>query len=249
MEKLQKELLIATAALSLAAPLASIAAPTGTVSASPLSMGKSAYQQKNYAKALQIYESAAKTDQYKNSCECRLGLGKSLCKIADTQSAEQKVQTQKRAAKELRAAIRLGRGSANSIEANKIMMSLPHSVIAPRMGADTPLIAMANGLRSMERGGAEAKPKVLEFYASWCDPCNKLKPIIDKARADYGEQVEFIRYNIDDPQTEKVIEDYEVSPIPTLIFLDSSNQVITYSVGYSGENGLKAGIKKILPQT
>lgn len=240
---------MAVALTMAAAPLSTNAAPTASVAASPLNMGKAAFDQKNYSKALQIYEDAAKSDKYKNSCECRLGLGKSLCKIGASQSGEQKTQTLKRAAKELRAAIRLGRGSKNSQEANKLVMSLPHSIIAPKMGADTPLIAMANGLRGMERGGAEAKPKVLEFYASWCDPCNKLKPIVEKAKETYGDKVEFIRYNIDDPKAEKIIEDYEVSPIPTLIFLDSSNQVITYSVGYSGENGLKSGIKKILPET
>jgi hypothetical protein len=70
---------------------------------------------------------------------------------------------------------------------------------------------------------------------------------MEKAKSQYADKVEFVSYNIDDPKAEKVVEDYEVSPIPTLIFLDNSNQVITYSIGYSGDNGLKAGMKKILP--
>lgn len=231
-------------AATIGAPLSSIAAPTP---ASPMVLGKAALTQKQYAKALQIYDAAAKTDQYKNSCECRLGLGKSLCLVAKTQKGTDQATTYKRAVKELRTAIRLGKGSPNAREANIVMMSLPKNVLAPKTGADTPMIALAHGLRGMDRGGEAAKPKVLEFTAKWCEPCKQLKPIIAKAKSDYADRVEFITVDIDDPKSEKIIEDYEVSPIPTLIFLDSSNQVITYSVGYSGENGLKAGIKKIVP--
>ena len=228
-------------------PMSSIAAPTSP--ANPMTLGKTAITQKQYAKALQIYEAAAKTDQYKNSCECRLGLGKSLCLVAKTQKGTEQTTTYKRAVKELRTAIRLGRGSVNAKEANVVMLSLPKNILAPKTGADTPMIALAHGFRGMDRGGEAAKPKVIEFTAKWCDPCQQLKPIMAKAKADYADQVEFITVDIDDPKSEKIIEDYEVSPIPTLIFLDSSNQVITYSVGYSGENGLKAGIKKIVPHS
>jgi thiol-disulfide isomerase/thioredoxin len=236
-------LLVAT----LGIPLSTIAAPAGTVAVNPLVLGRTALTQKNYSKAVQIFQSAAKSDQYKNSAECRLGLGKSLYNLGSGQQGARQTETYKQAVKELRRALRLGKGSTNSVEANAIMLSLPKNITAPKLGADTPMIAMANGIRGMERGGEGPKPKVLEFYASWCEPCQKLKPIIDKAKLDYKDKVDFVAYDIDKPQSEKIVEDYEVSPIPTLIFLDSSNQVITYSIGYSGENGLKLGMKKILP--
>ncbi|MBX9690576.1 MAG: thioredoxin fold domain-containing protein [Candidatus Obscuribacterales bacterium] len=238
-------ILVLTAALGV--PLSSLAAPAGTsVAASPMTLGKSALNQKNYAKAVQIYSAAAKTEQYKNNCECRLGLGKSLCKLGASQKGPEQQATYKQAVKELRTAVRLGKGNTHTIEANAIMLTLPKTLTAPKSGADTPMIAMANGIPGRERGGV-AMPKVLEFYASWCEPCKQLKQITNKAKSDYAGKVEFISYDIDKPESEKVIEDYEVSPIPTLIFLDGSNQVITYSIGYSGENGLKAGMKKILP--
>ncbi len=220
------------------------AAPT-----SPMVLGKQALAQKNYAQAVKIYSAAAQTAEYKNSCECRLGLGKSLCKVAATKPANSVAQkdTYKLAVKELRAAVKLGKGSSNAKEANVVMLTLPRLVLAPKTGADTPMIALANGIKGMDRGGEGPKPKVLEFAAPWCEPCKQLDAIIKKAKTDYDGKVDFISYNIDDPSSEKVVEDYEVSPIPTLIFLDNSNQVVTYSVGYSGENGLKAGMKKILP--
>lgn len=236
---------------ALGAPLSSLAAPAGTVVSNPLVMGRTAFSQKNYAKAADIYRAAASTDKYKNNIECRLGLGKALYNLGTTQQADKQTETYKQAIKELRTALRMPKGTKDAVaaanEANNLLSKLPARLIAPRMGADTPMIALANGLRGMERGGEPGKPKVLEFYASWCEPCKQLKPILDKAKADYKDKVDFISYDIDKPQTEKVLQDYEVSPIPTLIFLDSNNQVVSYSIGYSGETGLKVGIKKILP--
>ncbi len=243
--KLRQVLGIMILLSTLGVPLSSIAAAP----VSPIALGTQALAQKNYTQAVKIFQAASQTDQYKNSCECRLGLGKSLCKLGATKpanSAEQK-ETYKSAVKELRTAVKLGKGSGNAKEANLIMLSLPKSITAPKMGADTPMIALANGIRGMDRGGAGPVPKVLQFSAPWCEPCKQLDPIIKKAKIDYADKVDFISYNIDDPSSEKVVEDYEVSPIPTLIFLDNNNQVVTYSVGYSGENGLKAGMKKILP--
>lgn len=152
----------------------------------------------------------------------------------------------KRGVNELRLAIRKGKGSPNAMAANQYLMSLPKHVVAPRTDSDTPLIAATHGIAGLNRGGDAAKPKVLEFYAAWCQPCKMLKPLIEKAKTEYADKVEFVSYNVDDPKTEKLIEDYEVSPIPTLIFLAADNQVVSYSIGFSGETGIKAGLKKIL---
>lgn len=239
---------LAVLGLVLAASLlfsSSFAAPTATPSS--LCMGKSAMVQKKYAMAVKHFESAVKTDP--SSCECRLWLGKSLCKMATTLPKGSTTQNQnfRRGAQELRKAIRLGKGSTNAIEANTVLLKLPRYIIAPKIGGDTSMIALANGISGRERGTEAAKPKVLEFYASWCEPCKQLQQVMEKAKTTYGDRVEFLSYNVDDPSAEKIIEDYEVSPIPTLIFLDPSNQVVSYAIGYSGETGLQQGMKKILP--
>lgn len=229
--------------LVLFAGQASLAAPC------PLSLGKTAFKQKNYSLAAKHFQTAVANDP--TSCECRLELGRTICKMASTMpkgSAQQKAKYRSGAV-ELRKAVRLGKGSSNAIAANAILLTLPAGITAPKTGADTPMIALSHGLAGMDRGSEAAKPKILEFYASWCEPCKQLAPLMAKAKSTYGEQVEFISYNVDDPSVDKLVEDYEVSPIPTLIFLDQSNQVVSYSVGYSGEAGIHQGIKKILPKS
>lgn len=269
---MSRKLAVLAAVAAIAVPVQSLAAPAGkpttpqtgakpaasrpaqpvAVTNSTYAKGKAALAKKNYKEAAKHFEAAMTEDKkLQSSCECRLNMGKSLCGIAKSMPAgAEQTAAYKKGAAELRKAIRVGRGSKNSIEANAMLMALPHSVIAPKTGDDTPMIAMANGIRGLDRGaGDESKPKILEFYASWCEPCKQLKPLMDKVKNQYGDQVEVISYNVDDPDVEKVVEDYEVSPIPTLIFLDPANQVVSYSVGYSGEAGLQKGLKKILTKS
>lgn len=213
---------------------------------SPFRLGSNAYAQKKYADAVKHFKVAVNEDP--NNCACRLGLGKSLCKMASTmqKGSPPQLQTYKQGAVQLRKAIRVGQGSDNAIEANAILLTLPKNLIAPKIGSNTAMIALANGISGRERGSETAKPKVLEFYATWCEPCKQLQQVIEKAKGAYGDKVEFISYNVDDPQTEKIVEDYEVSPIPTVIFLNPANEVVSYSIGYSGATAIELGMKKIL---
>lgn len=250
--KLRQVAGLAILAVALGLPLqslvsSSIAAPAAAP-ATPMALGKAALAQKNYAQAVKHFESVVSAEP--NNCAGRLFLGKSLCKMAATHKPGSQVctATYKRGVNELRKAIRIGKGNKDSVEANAVLLTLPKSVTAPKMGADTPMIAMMNGIRGLDRGtDGGSKPKILEFSAKWCEPCKQLKPIMEKAKNDYGGKVEFISYDVDSPEAEKVIEDYEVSPVPTLIFLDDHNQVVSYAIGYQGDTGLKQGLKKILP--
>ena len=113
------------------------------------------------------------------------------------------------------------------------------------------MIASLLGLHGRDRGLGDSlsKPKVFEFYADWCEPCKLLKPVMDKAKADYGDQVEFVSYNVDDQKNAQFIDQYEVSPIPTIIFLTSDNQVVSYSIGFAGEKNVQKNLEKILPSS
>lgn len=215
--------------------LKSYAASPGESFKSSLAAGKQQLSSKQYFSAVKSLESAVKLQP--QSCEAHLCLGQAYLKLKDYLKA----RTQ------LRAAIRVGKGSANAEKANTCLMQLPKRLLAPRTGFDTRMISRALGIVSLERGsGEEAKPTVLDFYASWCQPCKQLHPLLEQAKSQYGDRINFMSINVDDPNNDQVVDQFGVSPIPTIVFLNPEGEVVTYSIGFSGEQGLDTGLKKIL---
>lgn len=201
----------------------------------PLACGKACLNKGQYAQAVKDLEEVVKRSP--SSCEGHMLLGKALCKMKNYTRAKQ----------HLRTAIRVGKGSANAQQANQLLMSLPRTLTAPKTGADTRMISAILGIGGRDRGAGEPKPTVIDFYASWCKPCKDLTPLLEKAKAQYGDKVKFMKVDVDDPNNEQIVEQYEVSPIPTVVFLNPEGEVITYSIGFSGEQQVSEGIKKILP--
>ena len=75
---------------------------------------------------------------------------------------------------------------------------------------------------------------VIDFYASWCGPCKRLKPVIDALAPEYGDSVYFVKVDID---KYKGIAS-GVKSIPTLHFYQNGKQ-IHQAVGGHSKEGLK----------
>ena len=61
-------------------------------------------------------------------------------------------------------------------------------------------------------------PVLIDFYAPRCGPCKMLGPTIEEISKELSEKVLVIKVNIDDNPHLKA--SYNVSKIPTMIFLD-----------------------------
>jgi thioredoxin 1 len=208
---------------------------TAAVAQSPLALGKARMAKGQTKQALPLLQAAVKAQP--TSCEAQLCLGQAYVKLKDYAKARA----------HLRSAIRYGRGSQNAQKANASLMSLPKGLLSPHCGPGTALIARTVGIVSLERGVEASKPTVIDFYAAWCQPCKLQKPALDKAKADYGDKVNFLMVNVDDPNSDEIVEKYGVSPIPTLVFLKPDGEVATFTIGYSGDQAVAKAIEKILP--
>ena len=43
-------------------------------------------------------------------------------------------------------------------------------------------------------------PVLVDFYATWCPPCQRLAPVLEKLAGDYGNKVKIVKLNTDEEQ-------------------------------------------------
>ena len=63
--------------------------------------------------------------------------------------------------------------------------------------------------------------KILKFEGTWCSPCKAMKPILTAFSAETGISVE----SIDIDKHEKLVDEYNILAVPTLIFLKDNVEV------------------------
>lgn len=66
--------------------------------------------------------------------------------------------------------------------------------------------------------------KLLVFSASWCGPCQAMKPALEKL-----DQDRLVRYDIDTALDERA--KYEIRAVPTIIVIDETGEEINRVVG------------------
>lgn len=78
---------------------------------------------------------------------------------------------------------------------------------------------------------ASKKPIVMDFFADWCIPCHELDRFTYSNAEVIKELDSFARFKVDltnpdDEATQKLIDDFEVLGVPTVLFIDSSGKEV-----------------------
>jgi len=89
------------------------------------------------------------------------------------------------------------------------------------------------------------RPCVIDFYATWCGPCKRVAPIIDKLAKEYDGKVDF--YKVDTDQNQKLAMILQIRNIPTVFFMKAGAQP-ERTVGAYDEAYYRGLIEKMLSE-
>ena len=86
-------------------------------------------------------------------------------------------------------------------------------------------------------------PVLVDFSATWCQPCKALAPTIDAVAAEYDGKLEVYKVDIDDaPNT---ATHFGISGVPTCIFFSNAKEIERFN-GNRDLRSVKELVEKVL---
>lgn len=81
---------------------------------------------------------------------------------------------------------------------------------------------------------------VVDFYAPWCGPCQKMTPAVEKMKQEYAGKIMILKIDYDNSKA--LVQQYGVDEIPTLLFFKNTKLALR-SLGYTDEEHLRKQIE------
>lgn len=89
----------------------------------------------------------------------------------------------------------------------------------------------------------QKKPVLVDFFATWCEPCTMLAPILEKVAEELKDKVVLLKANLDDIPT--TAQKFGVDRIPT-VNLFKDGEVVGGFVGLRSEADIKNWLKGLI---
>jgi thiol-disulfide isomerase/thioredoxin len=133
-------------------------------------------------------------------------------------------------------------------------------------GKDAPAFSVKDlNAKPYSLADLKGKPVLLDFWATWCGPCRKSAPVLEKLQKEYQEQG-LVILGVDAGEDRKTVDeflkkfpssyptvmggdfeilgDYQVSSYPTFVLIGRDGKVAAHQIGYGGEAPLRGMLEK-----
>jgi thioredoxin 1 len=64
---------------------------------------------------------------------------------------------------------------------------------------------------------------LVDFYATWCGPCQALTPVLKDVKSELGKHVSIVKMDVDKNQA--LASQYQVHGVPTLLLFKNGKQI------------------------
>ena len=84
------------------------------------------------------------------------------------------------------------------------------------------------------------EPIVVDFYATWCGACRRMKPVVKELSEEYEGKVNFALINVD--RSKELRQKYDIKLIPTFYFIKDGIK-LEHKTGSMSKNDFKQKIE------
>ena len=67
-------------------------------------------------------------------------------------------------------------------------------------------------------------PVLVDFYATWCGPCQMMGPILEQVKTQMGSRLKVVK--IDTEKYPSLASEYQIKALPTLILFENGEPVL-----------------------
>lgn len=87
------------------------------------------------------------------------------------------------------------------------------------------------------------KPAIIDFFATWCGPCRRMSPTVDKIAKDYAGKIDVYKIDIDKEKQLAMV--FGIQSVPTILFVPVTGKP-TMQVGALDEASFRQAIREVL---
>lgn len=86
------------------------------------------------------------------------------------------------------------------------------------------------------------KPVLIDFFATWCGPCQALAPVLKEVKESLGDRITILKIDVD--KNQQISSQYQVRGVPTMILFQAGKQLWRESGVVSKEKIISIIIEK-----